>query len=208
MKRILSVLAALAAVAVSGVVMAAPAQAAARVGATRLADSWYGVQLVNVRYGECLDQVGGGQTQDTPIGHYPCGSADNRQRWNVVFVADKYICSYEDWLGNCNEYVLVSLFQVRSQQSGMCAHPKGGGTGSGTTIVQRWCVFDSLRDMWVLDQGPNGGFFFHSAKAFDDGQQLRAIDAPPFSQDYRVRLWTHDGGATAPNTAQEWLMRP
>lgn len=208
MQRILSVMVAAAVVAISGLVAAPPAQAApVGPGVTPLASTWQNVQLVNVRYNECLDQVGGGQTEDTPIGHYPCGSADNRQRWAVVYIGDKRICSYKNWLNQCTETILVSLFQLRSHQSGMCAHPKGGGTGSGTIIVQRWCIFDSLRDMWVLDPGPNGGYFFHSAKAFDDGQHIRAIDAPPFFQDYRVRLWTHDS-ATAPNTAQEWLLRP
>jgi hypothetical protein len=159
--------------------------------------------VVNVRYNECLALVGGGIANGTPIGHYPCNAGPQPWfRWTFEFQGNKLICDYEDFLGNCNRYVEVFLYRLHSEQNGKCFEPKGGGTSSGTTLEQWDCRTGTLRQSWILGNGPNGGYFFFNAKAYDEGQHLRAIDAPPFAQDYRVRLWTGNG-----TTAQEWWIQ-
>ncbi|GAA3627145.1 hypothetical protein GCM10022419_135640 [Nonomuraea rosea] len=159
--------------------------------------------VVNVRYNECLALVGGGAANGTPIGHYPCEAAPAPwNRWSFEAQGNRYICDYENILGNCTDYRQVFLYRLHSEQTGKCFEPKDGGTSSGT-ILQEWdCRTGTLRQSWFVGTGPNGSVYFFNAKAYDEGQHLRAIDAPPFAQDYRVRLWTFNK-----SDAQQWVLR-
>lgn len=201
MRRIALALASLVSLAAISLV-AAPAQAAPppatqEVGVAGVANN----RLVSVRYNECLVVVSGSTADGIPIGHYPCDHPESWQNWSLVSVGDKELCADRVWPWGCARYEHKEVFLLISTLSQKCADPDNGSIDSGATLEQRPCNNDRLQQLWYTQASPNGGIFIFNAKAFDSGQQ-RVIDVPPFSQDYRVRLWTFNG-----TTAQEFLVQ-
>lgn len=168
------VIAAVLALFVNGAVttgIASPAQA--DIGDGRLG------RIVNLQYGECLDQVGSQATDRTPIGHYPCDGS-TRQLWWVEQVAN----------GN---------YRLRSASSGMCVDVDRNGTASGTIMVQHHCNTLNQQRFFLISY--NGGYAFQSIWVLNRTGMNRVIDTPPFSQDYRVRLWSYNA-----SNAQLWTI--
>jgi Ricin-type beta-trefoil lectin domain-like len=157
-------------------------------------------RIVNVRYGECLDQVGGAPTNGTPIGHYPCDGAA-RQLWFIEPRGSVLVCTLRHPNGTCFVLTAYPAHRIRSVSSGMCVDIHNNGTASGTILEQHPCN-ELTQQKWIAEPGPNGSRYFINGWAFANTEIRRVLDAPPFSQDYRVRLWTF--GAF---TSQAWYVQ-
>lgn len=199
MRRILLALAILCSIAVA--VPAAPAQASTT-RAAQLADVTGVHMLVNARYNECLVTVGGSAANSNPIGHYPCDASPVEwNQWFIDYEARVTFCFASD-NGNCIDRRTRDIYRLRNYFTGKCIEPHNGGKSSGTKIDQFDCRSGTYRQSWILVPAQNGGYFFYNAKVFDEDHRERGIDAPPFAQDFQVRLWTANQ-----TDAQIWYIR-
>lgn len=148
-------------------------------GLTSPAHAAVGVQLINVRYTECL--AASGTASGSAVTHVSCNTSDNAQRW-----IGESLGSYT--IGGTP----YNTYRFRNVATNMCIDVTNNGTASGTPLVLHGCNgLDQQRFAQALSSSSNSYNFANIWATVKSGV-VRVIDTPPASQSTSVRLWSNN----------------